>query len=83
MNVTPLQKEWLQDFPRILDSVNDIEVEQVVISPVPSTILQTVMGRYNVNAEAMSKELGCTIEADMTKVSVKRPDSICWIQIRT
>lgn len=72
-NITPIDTAWLKDFPGIEASVNKMNIEQVKISPVPLTVLQIIMGKYNANAEAMSKSLSCVIEADMDKVSLEYP----------
>ncbi len=70
MNVTPVDAAWLKEFPSIEADINELNIEQVKISPVPQAILQSIMGRYNVAMEELSKALNCTIEADLENVRV-------------
>jgi len=69
VNVTPVDAAWLKEFPSIEADINELSIEQVKIGPVPQAALQSIMGKYNTNAEVLGKALNCTIEADLENVS--------------
>ncbi len=69
VNITPVEAVWLKDFPEIEANINELNIEQVKISPVPQTVLQSIAGRCNANLEELGKALNCMIEADLDNVS--------------
>lgn len=72
VNITPVEAVWLKDFPEIEANINELNIEQVKISPVPQTVIQSIAGKYNANLEELGKTLNCMVEADLENVSGRR-----------
>jgi hypothetical protein len=68
-NVTPVDIVWLKDYPEIEANINELNIEQVKISPVPQTVLEGIAGRYNANIQELCEALNCMVEVDVENVS--------------